>query len=111
MCKTFLKSKVTFAGEKVDSAKNNFLGAGTLTCVTREWYGIWQIGLHHDVHRRSHFTMVSITRHVKCIANGQFSQIWSHTYVLTHLAMVAEFLFVQGYQAHIHMGVNVISRL
>ena len=33
-------SKVTFAREKVVSAKNHFSGAGALMCVTWERYGL-----------------------------------------------------------------------
>ena len=47
-------------------------------CVTREWYGLSQIGLHRYVQRRAHFTMVSISQYVKIIASGRFSQTRSH---------------------------------
>ena len=39
--------------------------------------GYMQIELH-DVHQRSHFTMVSIIRYVNFIASGWFSHIRSH---------------------------------
>ena len=63
--------------EKVISAKNHFSGAGTLMCVTQEWYGLSRSGLHHYVQRRAHFTMVSISRYVKIIASGRFSLVSS----------------------------------
>ena len=68
--------EIHLSREMIVSAKNNnFLGAGALTCVTRQRYGIWQIGPHHNVHQRSHFTTVSISRYVKLITSGRFLQI------------------------------------
>ena len=52
--KTFLKSPCR---EKVVSAKNHFLKAGALMCVTRERYELSRFGLHHDMQQRVHFTM------------------------------------------------------
>ena len=64
------------------SAKNYFSRAGALMCITRERYGLSRIGLHHYVHRRAHFTMVSISWYVKIIASGGFSQTRSHIMTL-----------------------------
>ena len=66
-----LVSKVTFAREKVVSAKNHFSGAGALMCVTREQYGVSRSGLHRYVQQRARL-MVSISRYVKIIASGRF---------------------------------------
>ena len=64
-----------FAREKVVSTKNHFSGAGALMCVIWERYGLSsQSGLHHYMQRSAHFTMVSISRYVKLIASGRFSQ-------------------------------------
>ena len=40
-----------------------------MTHVTQKRFGIWQIGLCHDVQQRSHFTMVSIPRFVTSIGS------------------------------------------
>ena len=61
--------------ERVVSAKNRFSGAGTLTCVTQEWYKIGHIKLYHNVHQRSYFMTVSISQQ---ITSGRFSQTRSH---------------------------------
>ena len=60
-----IQKTIHLSRENVVSAKNHFSGADTLIHVTQEWYGICQIGLCHNVHRRSHFTLVSISRYVK----------------------------------------------
>ena len=59
--------------------------------ITRKRYGIWQIGLHHDVYRRLRFTAVSLSRYVKLKASGWFSQIQSQMSVITdHFAQISD---------------------
>ena len=44
------------------SAKNHFSGARACTCVTREQYGVSQIGLHSGIERYVRYNVISISK-------------------------------------------------